>query len=337
MPKAATLRCYLMLNLLCGLPKVYSMVAANDMRGVMRSPDFLNEDTKTRKSINRDLPRKKIALDEIKIRKSRDEDLSTISTLLAHAITVDNYGDTGESPFQALNNWKINTERLKIKANVRKQMQERLDAIKEGQFTIPHIYPYIYGTDNTEEHTPQSALLSSSSEFVSAMWSHEKFRTKVERAVKLSSERSAWEGHNFYCAPEDPCLFQHAMISVKSKKTSEVIGFTEVAMLRSPHNDLYSMDSSDVSQTVRYTPTITNLVICPSQRRKGVASRLVKAAARYVRSQWKSSSTLGLYVDNCNVNALSLYAKEGFAVVGKSDENPNQSYMEYQLRKTSFQ
>jgi len=290
---------------------VFSMVATINSRAEISNlspPSFVNKEAATIRT-TRDA--------RLRIRKLREGDLPTVSSLLAHGVVVDSKLTTASeitNPYQALKNWKANTERLRVKADIQRQIQQRLDVIEVGKSHM------------------RSPSLTSSVEFMEEMWSLDTFRNKMERAVKLSSEPSAWHEHNFYCAPSDPRLFQHIMLTVECKDTSAVVGFCEVAMLRTPESlHTYHDDMS------RFRPVITNVVVCPLHRRKGIGSRLVKMASRYVSTNWVSSSTLGLYVQNSNEKAMSLYTKEGFDVVGPSDDNPDLLYMECNLHQASFQ
>jgi GNAT superfamily N-acetyltransferase len=87
-----------------------------------------------------------------------------------------------------------------------------------------------------------------------------------------------------------------------------------------------SSSSSPASSTVCFAPAIANLAVAPTVRRRGIASQLLRSAERYVATYWhshnddsSSSSTmplaLGLYVEQDNVAALSLYRACGYRTV----------------------
>jgi ribosomal protein S18 acetylase RimI-like enzyme len=105
------------------------------------------------------------------------------------------------------------------------------------------------------------------------------------------------------------------------------MGFCEVAVLWNPVKKVYS-------------PAIANLATAPAWRRRGVATRLLRTASRFVSIHWskdsKSSPTLGLFVEKENAAALALYEKLGFATSATSDGGDSLGdmwYMTKDLRK----
>jgi GNAT superfamily N-acetyltransferase len=132
---------------------------------------------------------------------------------------------------------------------------------------------------------------------------------------------------------------------------STAVGFCEIAMLEYPvmpagnnewhapnwmivvdrraedhslpsRNRRFDLDSSP--STVCFAPAIANLAVAPTARRRGIASQLLRSAERYVATYWQSKSNnngstmplaLGLYVEQDNVAALSLYTACGYRTV----------------------
>lgn len=70
-------------------------------------------------------------------------------------------------------------------------------------------------------------------------------------------------------------------------------------------------DEDDVVIVAAFSPAITNLATAPEWQRRGIATRLLRFAERFVKWQWKSSQ-LGLYVSPNNLAALALYQNRGY-------------------------
>jgi ribosomal protein S18 acetylase RimI-like enzyme len=124
-------------------------------------------------------------------------------------------------------------------------------------------------------------------------------------------------------APTFPFLMQ-----TEDRKTeqncdaSRVVGFCEIAMLSNPVYDTISSPNPsndciisivDSKDRVRfYSPAIANLAVATDMRRRGIASRLLRCAERYVAAHWEHATALGLYVSASNLPAISLYEKCGY-------------------------
>lgn len=103
---------------------------------------------------------------------------------------------------------------------------------------------------------------------------------------------------------------------------TKVVGFCEIAMLSNPVLDTNScpnlsndcvisiVDSKD--HTRHYSPAIANLAIATNMRRRGIATKLLRSAERYVATHWENATTLGLYVSSSNLPAIALYEKCGY-------------------------
>jgi ribosomal protein S18 acetylase RimI-like enzyme len=234
---------------------------------------------------------------EFRIRKTKPDDIDAISNMLAMASMAEN-------------NWKQRITRLAIKSTLEKQLRHRLNAIEEGQRTLLEFKKdsSLYATNNSEE------CIIDPKTTCHLLWSNDNFRDKLKSAVMSSSERNAWEGHNFNYTPQDVALFNHVMMTVVQRGDNEddnVVGFCEVAWLPRP---------SSHTNNVECSPSIVNLVTCPSHRRRGIASRLIDVASRYARTQWldfniNSCNGIGLYVHPDNESALYLYGRKGFEIL----------------------
>lgn len=290
--------------------KVAGMVSINDMRSYTTNKQFtLNQKTEPVKE-NSALLQNAPSQDNLRMTKSKKEDMGRISTLLSEASIVDT---------NIISQWKSRMERLRQKDNLQKQLQQRHKAISLGETLMTH----------TKSH--DSKVLNS------ILWAKIDFRTTVEAAANMSAESNIWKSQDFESKLKDSSYLQHVMITVKDQTSTDVIGFCEVAMLAAP-----PFPSSDLHEAQRFVPTIANLVVSPSHRRRGVASRMVQSAVRYVKSYWSSdvnrgASTIGLYVDERNHAAQSLYRKEGFVVVGRDEEKSNLLFMELNAIETPFE
>ena len=237
---------------------------------------------------------------EFRVRKTKSSDIDAISTMLATASTCNT----------ELSGWKQGVEMLRVKSSLEKQLQHRFNAVQEGKRTI--------ASYKKLEFSEECSL---DSELCHLLWSNDNFRHKLRMAVNLSSERNAWEDHNFDLTPSDPSIFNHAMLTVvqtnKHKCADDVIGFCEIAWLPCP--------TSSYDTAMQCSPSIVNLVTSSSHRRKGIASRLIDVASRYARTQWvtnydatsslaESTNRLGLYVHPENESAIYLYVRKGFRV-----------------------
>ncbi|KAL7521198.1 hypothetical protein ACHAWX_005892 [Stephanocyclus meneghinianus] len=252
---------------------------------------------------------------QFRIRKTKSSDINAIAAMLAMASTGNN---------QQLNDWNRGIEFLRAKSSLEKQLCHRLLAVEEGRKTMlssksANTY-FDFSTDNVEE-CPINNLDTT----CGLLWANDNFRSKLKSAVMISSERNAWERHNFDLTPLDPALFNHLMMTViQTCHSDDVVGFCEVAWLPRPDSD-FSGDHLDCA------PSIVNLITSPLYRRRGIASKLIDVASRYARTQWEkrvidstrrctARKSLGLYVHPKNASALYLYHKKGFKVEQESED-----------------
>jgi len=269
------------------------------------------------------------------VMKSNTEDIDKISSLLSHELLrkMDMIHDDG------VLNWKARMEGLRIKADLQKQLQLRLNAVSIGMQMMSKCDQLVcVGEDQFEQNS------SSEYDKMRLLWSHDPFRNMLEIASKASRESNLWHNHNFALVPESIHYLQHTMLTVKEEISQDVTGFCEIAMLEIPPYFLFcENDVCELSSDSRiYIPTIVNVIVSPSHRRQGIASRLIKSAIRYVRNNWKDLSgakvsSMGLYVDDQNSAAKSIYEKEGFVIVGRSEKNKNLLFMQLSFREDSFE
>ena len=245
---------------------------------------------------------------QFQIRKTKSSDIDAISSMLAMASTTSN--DI------KLNNWKHRIKYIGIKSSLEKQLHHRWSAIEEGTRIMSRFkneYSTMYEQYGIEECLLDSELTCH------LLWSNDMFRDKVKSAVTVSSERNAWEGHNFDYTPPNVALFNHVMITVvqKCNNREDVVGFCELAWLPRPR----SHESC--------APSIVNLITSPMHRRRGIASKLIDVASRYARTQWLNSDTrcsngrngdIGLYVHPENKSAFDLYLMKGFQVTAENED-----------------
>lgn len=228
----------------------------------------------------------------LRIRSTIESDIPEISDILASSL-ADSARSTGGF------NFKAQIELLKTKAGVDSLLRSRVKAIESA-------------------NDIECPIELDEADYLRFLWSHEKFRKRVERSALLSSEQHIWADHNFACAPLSSCWLQHKMMTAVDSSSGAVIGFCEVAMLSRPSE---SDDESD------YAPTIMNLVTSPKYRRQGIATRLMQSASRFVRREWNFGE-LSLYVEAKNEAAIALYQNMGYGQLHEVERNSSfQLYM----------
>jgi ribosomal protein S18 acetylase RimI-like enzyme len=262
-------------------------------------------------------PSRKSSTNQFRVRKTKSDDIHAISTMLAMA-------STSTEP----NHWKYRIQYLAVKSSLEKQLHNRWNAIEEGQRTMLRFqseYSTAFASTNNKEKMEECPLDATTTCHV--LWSNDNFRSKLKSAVASTSERNAWNNYNFDYTPVDVSIFNHAMMTVVTRDRDNhqqeiVVGFCEVAWLPRP-------------SCWECMPCIVNLVTCPLYRKRGIASKLMDVAMRYVRTQWCDTDScycdreIGLYVHAENEEALYLYRRKGFSV--KEEEEDGLLHMSMRL------
>lgn len=226
----------------------------------------------------------------VRIRSTRECDLNSIARILAIASVRPYRRDESK-----LVNFRHKMDMLRAQAGYGVMLQARYQAVQAG----------IEMTDDFDVAFDDPKRLR-------MLWMHDAYRGKVERAAKLSSEPThVWRRHNFDCAPPSSRWLQHKMLTAEDSKNGKVVGFMEVAMMTDPTS--IGDDGSTVAQ-----PTVANLAVSPEYRRRGIASRLLGSASRYVRQEW-TCPNLRLYVEKENEPAFSMYNNLGFRVESEAN------------------
>jgi len=280
------------------------------------------------KSDKRWISTEKMKKRTIIIRKSKESDLVQISDMLANESI-----DLADG-----SNWSANIKKLKALSSFRTQILHRLQATEAA--TAVRSYPEFCDLESTATDRDICRLL----------WSQKIFRSKLEKAAKTASSyegaNTLWEKHNFNVQPSDPMIMNHIMVTavdvdyVQGKRNCNdvcIVGFCEIAMLPIPSTD----------NERRYAPCIANLVVSPNHRRRGVASRLLRNAERFVKLHWSETifchspddcdldeddlrirGILGLYVDKGNEAATNLYLRKNFKISKHSSTFAGRYFME---------
>jgi len=285
-----------------------------------------------------------------RLRRTRAGDLDDVAALLAAEAVPP------PRPEEAAEAWGDRMARLRAQSEYRNQLAHRLAVVDAGRATVRR-------SRRGDDLRAPSADLGDDDDACRLLWSNHDFRTKLRRAVGSAQETSAWRSRDLDVPPA-PDLLHHAMMSVEAPDSGEVVGFCEIAMLPSPatsrgglerdretpgpsildvpesyceetpdsycgiYDDEAAHFSGDCFSAAPHAPAILNLVTSRSHRRMGVASRLLRGAARYARSQWRvrvddgaaQKSSLGLYVRPDNVAARRLYYQHGFEPATTGDD-----------------
>jgi len=281
------------------------------------------------KSIKRCISTKR-AKNSIIIRKSIETDLAQISDMLADECI----GGAGD------NNWFGNIKKLKARSSFQTQILHRLQATEAAIAVRSNLeYCNLASTANDRD-------------ICRLLWTEESFRSKLEKAtesaLKYEGTDTLWEKHNFNLQPSDPMMINHIMMTavdincsqeMKNCNDGRVAGFCEIAMLPIPSTE----------NERRYSPCVANLVVSQNYRRKGIATRLLRNAERFVKLYWSETilcnllydededededdlrikGVLGLYVDEGNEMATTLYLKEKFKISKHSSSLVGKHFLE---------
>lgn len=263
------------------------------------------------------------------VRKTGEGDLSAISDLLAYESVVGSDAS----------NWTSKMKKLKARSSFRTQILHRLQAAETATKVLS--YPEHCDFLDTADERDTCRFL----------WSKDVFRTQLEKAAKTAASYegtdTVWDNHNFNLQPSDPMMMNHIMMTAvdidyfggeQNCEDGCIVGFCEVAMLPTP---------SSYGDERCYAPCIANLVVSPDHRRRGIAARMIKNAERFVRLYWaetltsksrnddnfdedgvRSDGILGLYVDEKNTAATTLYLKNSFEISAHSTSVPGKLFLE---------
>lgn len=253
------------------------------------------------------LPIKTFAPDfQLKIRSTIAEDVLHISEVIADALI---------NPKFRNKSFKTKIENLRMKAAIDNLLSSRLRAIHAGRSVLQNVDEFDMVDMNEDD-------------LLRFIWSNDRFRQRLELAVKLSNEPHVWGDHNFACTPENPCWLQHKMITALDAVSGDVIGFCEVAMLGAKST---LEEDEEVCGIEEPSPTIVNLVTASNYRRRGIATKLTNSVSKFVKRHW-GAEELTLYVDKYNHAAVNMYQKIGFvSMIGVDSKSVPQLYMKKTL------
>mmetsp|Transcript_17009 Transcript_17009/g.41229 ORF Transcript_17009/g.41229 Transcript_17009/m.41229 type:complete len:313 (-) Transcript_17009:114-1052(-) len=212
--------------------------------------------------------------------------------MLANAL-LQNDGNDKTASQSMMMPFKQRMELMRMRAGVLELLQSRWDAIHVGQKLASNPIQVVGGGGGQSSYPSQVAQFQELSENdqLQVMWSHEPFRRKVEKAARLSSESHIWQKHNFACAPSTIDWLYHKMITAENTATGEVVGFCEVVMLPVPEVHEDGDASASASASDQPIPTIANMITSPEYRRRGIGSRLMTSATRFVKDKSLSTSS----------------------------------------------
>ena len=186
------------------------------------------------------------------------------------------------------------------------------------------------------------------------LWNQDAYRATVEKAVMTtleynSMQETPWDEWNFALTP-DKFMFFHLMMTAvdeefqSERSDPEPVGFCEVGIVRHPNCKKGNSSANDKSNEV-FIPCITNLVVSPNQRRRGIGKRMMDCAIRAVRVYGRQLNdgdddsvgcklnSVGLYVDEDNNSAMALYRQMGFKVTGTCTDVNDRVFMELDMNE----
>lgn len=261
----------------------------------------------------------------IRIRRTVDADLPIISDYLSKAVvtTSENSKDAGIS-----NLWKRKTDQLWARHDIERLLRQRLRAIQEGHKAMARMEQLFQQSYSLDAEHDQRIL--------QYMWhSSDRLRQEIAIAARETAEDTIWRRHGTDLPPTSRSWLNHVQITAVDNINNQVMGFVEVAMLSNPaidhcpdgteecvieYTNTSSKESTNDNTVLYYSPTISNLVVVSTHRRRGIGNRLLRSAEAYVAKVW-GARTLSLYVQENNHPANKLYQQRGYATIASvSDE-----------------
>jgi ribosomal protein S18 acetylase RimI-like enzyme len=312
----------------------------------------------------------------LRIRSTTRDDLPTIAGMLAKALVMEDDDGTHQQRQQQerISSFKQRMEVLQMRAGVLALLQSRWDAVQVGRTVASTPVRVVNGHSSGPTVKLWDEL--SGIDQLHVLWSHAPFRQKLEKAARLSNENHVWKRHNFACEPTCLDWLCHQMMTAENTINGEVVGFCEIAMLPTPsttENEISDMvigstasrqETSDDSINIQKpVPTIANLITSPQYRRRGIGSRLITSAARFVRDGQRMTrrnqklpisdtnvvdtndgvntnnisspmSELALFVEHNNQKAIKMYESLGFMKKQRVQIGRNEGGIESGQRET---
>jgi ribosomal protein S18 acetylase RimI-like enzyme len=273
---------------------------------------------------------------KIRIRTSQVSDIKSIAEMLSTAIVNNNNNKNSDISSglstKLTTNWKVKMDQLWAKADIEALLRVRLEAMQEGKRAVARVSDLYSTATSTRRSSSRDEI--DEQEQLYWMWkTSERLRKCIQRASSETGEDNVWKRHNFAKPPLDASWLNHLQMSaihVEAESGGQVVvGFCEVAMLSNPTLSAVASDDDDEdnddefcdvppSSSFLFAPAITNLATALPYRRRGIASRLLRRAERYVQRNW-GYSRLGLYVEKENKAAVALYQSLGYEPVTTCD------------------
>ena len=273
-------------------------------------------------SIARERSSSNNAMKRFRLRRTSNSDLDAICTMLA-------YESVGSNHFM---------HRLRAKSSFYEQLHHRLHAIDEGRRTLRSLQHDVVDSKEEEEEDDDECMIfdnSNNNHMRNLLSVNDEFKAIIQKAVSFASEPNAWEE----CNLDLTTTLHHVMVTIEEPISKSIVGFCEIGYVKAEGGRVSVSDSSldvptplpDINNEemilkksckntrINYAPTILNLVVSPSYRRLGLASRLVNFAQKYTRAKLRRQD-LGLYVHPENHSAVNLYTSKGFEVVTTCNE-----------------
>ena len=257
----------------------------------------------------------------IRIRSTTESDLPSAASFLSSSV------GGSETEQRGWGFVKAKREQMFAKMDIEELLKGRLQTIRECREISKQVQVMLANRDQWASRDERLEMTEEEL-FLQLWWKGKhtnRMKSMIEKASRQTGEDNIWRQHNFALTPESISWLNHLQITAVDDNSSKAIGFCEVAMLSNPLLVTQRREGDDES----FSPAVTNLASAPSFRRRGVATRLLRSAERYVKQRW-GAEKLALYVEQTNEPAISLYEKMGYKIMvacGGADNTKDMWYM----------